>query len=206
MSSLLPENPLQTPSHSAVAEQISHHISEVLRLLGEDVNREGLKRTPLRYAKAFEFLTSGYKSDVDQVVGNALFSEASSEMIILRDIELFSLCEHHLLPFYGKAHVAYLPGEKIIGLSKIPRIVDLFSRRLQVQERLTNQISTELMRVLKPAGVAVIIEATHLCMMMRGVEKQHSRTITSSMQGVFREDAKTRQELMDLLKGQWAPR
>lgn len=173
----------------------------ILTLLGEDVTREGLLETPKRYAKAMEFLTSGYQRSIDEVVGNALFHEDSSEIVLVKDIELFSLCEHHLLPFYGKAHVAYIPNGKIIGLSKIPRIIDVFSRRLQVQERLTTQISEELMRILKPHGVAVIIEAAHLCMMMRGVEKQRSTTITSSMLGTFRNDPMARKELLHLLNG-----
>jgi GTP cyclohydrolase IA len=176
-------------------------IRNIIETLGEDLNREGLKDTPRRYAKTMEFLTSGYDQDVDQIVGNALFKESSSEIIIVRDIDLFSLCEHHMLPFYGKAHVAYIPNGKIIGLSKIPRLVDIFARRLQVQERLTTQISEALMRVLNPLGVAVIIEAFHLCMMMRGVEKQNSYTITSSMQGSFKTDPATRKELLDLLNG-----
>ncbi len=184
-------------------ERIVGGMTETLKLVGEDPRREGLVKTPKRYAKAMEFLTSGYRKDVDTVVGDALFNEgdASSEIVVVRDIELFSLCEHHLLPFYGKAHVAYIPNGKIIGLSKIPRIVDVFARRLQVQERLTTQISEELQRILNPHGVAVIIEAYHLCMMMRGVEKQNSYTITSSMLGAFREDARTRQELLHLLGG-----
>ena len=187
----------QSPARS----KITKNTRSTLELLGEDLNREGLKGTPARYAKTMEFLTSGYQQDVDKVVGNALFHEDSSEIVIVRDIELFSLCEHHLLPFYGKAHVAYIPNGKIIGLSKIPRIVDVFSRRLQVQERLTTQISEELMRVLDPLGVAVIIEASHLCMMMRGVEKQSSYTITSSMLGEFRSNETTRQEVLHLLAG-----
>ncbi len=181
--------------------EIMKNMASTLELLGEDPSREGLLDTPKRYAKAMEFLTSGYEKSVDQIVGNALFQAESSELVIVRDIELFSLCEHHLLPFYGKAHVAYIPKTKIIGLSKIPRIIDVFSRRLQVQERLTRQISNELMRVLDPHGVAVIIEANHLCMMMRGVEKQNSYTITSSMLGVFRDDDKTRKEVLHLLGG-----
>jgi GTP cyclohydrolase I len=171
----------------------------IIEDLGEEPTREGLAQTPQRYAKAMRFLTSGYKADVQKIVGNALFKQESSEIVIVRDIELFSLCEHHMLPFYGKAHVAYIPKGKIIGLSKIPRIIDVFARRLQVQERLTTQVSEELMRILKPHGVAVIIECYHLCMMMRGVEKQNSSTITSSMLGVFRENAITRQELLHLL-------
>ncbi len=186
----------------AVARQaLRKHARHVLELLGENPEREGLKDTPKRFARAMQFLTSGYKADVSQIVNRALFNENQSEIVIVRDIELFSLCEHHLLPFYGKAHVAYIPNGKIIGLSKIPRIIDVFARRLQVQERLTTQISEELMRVLNPLGVAVIIEAFHLCMMMRGVEKQNSYTITSSMLGVFRTEPTTRKELLSLLGG-----
>jgi GTP cyclohydrolase I len=179
--------------------EITENIRSTLSLLGEDVTREGLKDTPKRYAKAMEFLTSGYTKDVDQIASRALFHEDVSDMVVVRDIEMFSLCEHHLLPFYGKAHVAYIPKGKVIGLSKIPRIVDAYARRLQVQERLTNQISGKLMEVLKPEGVGVIIEAYHLCMMMRGVEKQSSYTITSSMVGSFRDDEKTRKEFLSLL-------
>jgi GTP cyclohydrolase IA len=182
-------------------DKIIKNMRSTLELLGEDPTREGLKNTPGRYAKSMEFLTSGYGKKTKDVIGNALFEEGSSEMVIIRDIELFSLCEHHMLPFYGKAHVAYIPDGKIIGLSKIPRLIDMYARRLQVQERLTSQISSELMKVLKPQGVAVIIEAFHLCMMMRGVEKQNSYTITSSMQGVFREHEATRKELLHLLGG-----
>jgi GTP cyclohydrolase I len=178
---------------------VAGKVREILTLIGEDPSREGLQRTPERYAKAMEYLTSGYVNNSKDIVGRALFTEGSSEIVIVRDIELFSLCEHHMLPFYGKAHVAYLPNGKVVGLSKIPRLVDMFARRLQVQERLTSQISNELMDLLKPQGVAVIIEAFHLCMMMRGVEKQNSYTITSSMQGVFRDNPATRQEFLHLL-------
>ncbi len=188
-------------SHRPVRTQIIKNIRSTLRSLGEDPQREGLKGTPRRYAKAMEFLTSGYQKDIQKIVGNALFNDDSNGIVIVRDIELFSLCEHHLLPFYGKAHVAYIPNGKIIGLSKIPRIIDVFSRRLQVQERLTTQISEALMSILNPLGVAVIIEANHLCMMMRGVEKQNSYTITSSMMGAFRDEATTRKELLHLLNG-----
>jgi GTP cyclohydrolase I len=191
---------------SKVIQKIIHNIKDTISILGEDVEREGLVETPKRYAKAMDFLTSGYRTNIDQIVGHALFQEESSEIVIVRDIELFSLCEHHLLPFYGKAHVAYIPSGKIIGLSKIPRIIDAFSRRFQVQERLTTQISAELNRILKPLGVAVIIEAFHLCMMMRGVEKQSSYTITSSMVGAFRDDPTTRKELLHLLGGLGASR
>jgi GTP cyclohydrolase I len=182
-------------------QAVRRNIHQILELLGEDVNREGLKETPRRYAKAMEYLTSGYRQSVEKIIGNALFKEDSSEIVIIRDIELFSLCEHHMLPFYGKAHVAYIPNGKIIGLSKVPRIVDVFARRLQVQERLTTQISETLMEILKPLGVAVIIEAFHLCMMMRGVEKQNSYTITSSMLGTFRTESDSRKELLHLLGG-----
>ena len=185
----------------ASLEILIHNTRANLEALGEDTSREGLQDTPKRHAKAMRFLTSGYHVDIDKMVGKALFKEDSNGIVIVRDIELFSLCEHHLLPFYGKAHVAYIPDGRVIGLSKIPRIVDAFARRLQVQERLTTQISEELMRILKPLGVAVIIESSHLCMMMRGVEKQNSYTITSSMLGVFRTNATTRKELLALLSG-----
>ncbi len=191
----VPSKSRPSPNHSRIVK----NIRSTLELLGENVSREGLQETPKRYAKAMEYLTSGYTKNIDQIVGKALFSEGSSEIVIVRDIELFSLCEHHLLPFYGKAHVAYIPSGKIIGLSKIPRIVDVFARRLQVQERLTTQVANELERILKPEGVAVIIESYHLCMMMRGVEKQQSYTITSSMRGVFRDNGASRQELLALL-------
>lgn len=181
--------------------EIQGHIKKILELSGEDPKREGLQDTPKRYAKAFQFLTSGYNKTFDQVVGNGIFSTQSSEIVLIRDIELYSLCEHHLLPFFGKAHVAYIPNGKIIGLSKIPRIVDMYARRLQVQENLTTQISNALMEILNPYGVAVTIEAVHLCMMMRGVEKQNSKTVTSSVLGVFRDDPKTRQEYLSLLRG-----
>ena len=190
-----------TAEDEKVLKTLVRNARSTLTLLGEDTKREGLVDTPKRYAKAMRFLTSGYDKKIKDVVGTALFSEDSSEIVIVRDIELFSLCEHHLLPFYGKAHVAYIPNGKIIGLSKIPRIVDVFARRLQVQERLTSQISSTLMEVLNPLGVAVIIEADHMCMMMRGVQKQNSSTVTSSMLGVFRTDPTTRQELLSLLGG-----
>lgn len=190
-----------TPESSAAHEKLVFHARSMLELLGENVKREGLRDTPRRHARAMEFLTSGYDKDPRQVVGKALFKEGSSEIVVVRDIELFSLCEHHLLPFYGKAHVAYIPNGKIIGLSKIPRIIDVFARRLQVQERLTTQISESLNELLEPLGVAVIIEAFHLCMMMRGVEKQNSYTITSSMLGAFHDNPTTRQELLSLLGG-----
>ena len=180
---------------------IAQNMRKILKELGEDPRREGLQDTPGRYASAMRFLTSGYKKNARTAVGKALFATESSDIVIIRDIEMFSLCEHHLLPFYGKAHIAYIPRNKIIGLSKVPRIVDIYARRLQVQERLTAQIAEELKHILNPHGVAVIIEAFHLCMMMRGVEKQHSYTITSAMHGDFRDDPVCRQELMHLLGG-----
>jgi GTP cyclohydrolase IA len=169
-----------------------------LALLGEDPEREGLVRTPDRVAKAMHFLTAGYAMTVEEVVGNALFQEQHENMVMVRDIELYSLCEHHMLPFFGKAHVAYIPNGRIVGLSKLPRIVEMFARRLQVQERLTEQVAKAIEDVLAPRGVGVVIEAYHMCMMMRGVEKQNSRTITSALRGVFRDDGKTRDEFLRL--------
>jgi len=176
-------------------------VEQQLSLLGEDVSREGLKRTPTRVARALQFLTSGYRQDLSRLVNEAIFEESNQEMILVRDIEVYSLCEHHMLPFFGKAHVAYVPDGRIIGLSKIPRIVDAFARRLQVQERLTEQIAAALDGALNPKGVGVIIEARHLCMMMRGVEKQNSSATTSAMIGIFRTDPKTRSEFLELARG-----
>jgi GTP cyclohydrolase IA len=169
-----------------------------LAMLGEDPDREGLQRTPLRVEKAMAFLTRGYSEQLDDIVGEAIFNEDHHNMVMVRDIEMYSLCEHHLLPFFGKAHVAYIPDGRIVGLSKLPRIVDHFARRLQVQERLTEQIAAAVEFVLEPLGVGVVIEADHLCMMMRGVEKQNSKTITSALRGVFRDDARTRDEFLSL--------
>ncbi|CAN5786216.1 GTP cyclohydrolase I FolE [soil metagenome] len=173
-------------------------VREQLALLGEDPDREGLQKTPERVAKAMSFLTRGYGMSLEGVVGDALFQEEHENMVMVRDIELYSLCEHHMLPFFGKAHVAYIPNKRIVGLSKLPRIVDMFARRLQVQERLTEQVAKAIDEVLEPRGVGVVIEAFHMCMMMRGVEKQNSRTITSALRGVFREDGKTRDEFLRL--------
>jgi GTP cyclohydrolase I len=181
-----------------VEADLSRLVEQELRLLGEDPERAPLRRTPARVARALQFLTSGYKQDVARIVNDAIFEEPNEEMILVRDIELYSMCEHHMLPFFGKAHVAYIPDGRIIGLSKIPRIVDAFARRLQVQERLTQQIAAALDGALKPKGVGVIIEARHLCMMMRGVEKQNSCATTSAMLGIFRTDSKTRSEFLEL--------
>jgi GTP cyclohydrolase IA len=172
-----------------------------LELLGENPDREGLLKTPERVAKSLQFLTSGYALDAAQVIGDAVFEETHESMVMVRDIELYSLCEHHLLPFFGRAHIAYIPNGKIVGLSKIARVVDVFARRLQVQERLTEQVALAIERVLRPRGIGVVIEAQHLCMMMRGVQKQNSKTITSSMRGSFRDDAKTRDEFLRLAHG-----
>jgi GTP cyclohydrolase I len=180
-------------------------VREQLALLGEDPDREGLRRTPARVARALAFLTRGRRSQLADVVGDAIFTEEHRDMIMVRDIELYSLCEHHLLPFFGKAHVAYIPNGRIVGLSKLPRIVDMFARRLQVQERLTEQIAAAVQEVLAPLGVGVVIEAYHLCMMMRGVEKQNSRTITSALHGVFRDDARTREEFLVLAHAHGGP-
>ena len=169
--------------------------------LGEDPQREGLLRTPLRVAKAMDFLTSGYTTSVEEVVNNAIFEVESDEMVLVKDVEFYSLCEHHMLPFFGKAHIAYLPNKEIIGLSKIARILDVFARRLQVQERLANQVADALEEVLDPLGVAVVMEASHFCMMMRGVQKQGSSMVTSAMRGSFKSNASTRAELMELIKG-----
>jgi GTP cyclohydrolase IA len=176
-------------------------VHEMLEQLGEDPAREGLKQTPARVEASLKWLTRGYAMNVEDVIGDALFHESHESMICVRDIEIYSMCEHHMLPFFGKAHVAYLPNGKIVGLSKIPRVVEVFARRLQVQERLTDQVAEALCAVLKPLGVGVVIEAYHLCMMMRGVEKQNSRTVTSSLRGAFRDDAKTRDEFLRLVHG-----
>lgn len=177
-----------------------HYIARLLEQLGEDPSREGLERTPQRVWKSLSFLTSGYDQDVGDVVGEAIFDEPYDEMVTVRDIEFYSLCEHHLLPFFGRAHIAYIPEGHVVGLSKLPRIVEVFSRRLQVQERLTTQIADALEEVLQPQGVAVVMEASHLCMMMRGVQKQNSQTMTSAMRGVFKTDARTRHEFLNLLQ------
>jgi GTP cyclohydrolase I len=175
-------------------------IRKLLAELGEDPDREGLLRTPARVEKALKFLTGGYAADIDEVLNDALFTVDYSEMVIVKDIDFYSLCEHHLLPFFGKCHVAYIPSNRVIGLSKIPRLVDVFSRRLQIQERLTSQIADTIREKISPLGVAVVCEATHLCMSMRGVEKQNSFAVTSAMHGAFRNNARTRMEFLELIK------
>ena len=177
-------------------------VGELLEGLGEDVAREGLKKTPERIARMYEFLTKGYHEDASKVLNGAIFREKYSEMVIVRNIDFFSLCEHHMLPFYGKCHIAYIPNGRIVGLSKLPRLVETFSRRLQVQERLTQQIAEELYSALKPQGVGVVMEARHLCMIMRGVEKQNSVAATSAMLGSFRHDVKTRSEFLTLIQNE----
>ena len=180
-------------------ESIACMMNKILLKIGEDPSREGLVRTPLRAEKALRFLTSGYQMDVESIVNGALFNEQCDEMVVVKDIEFYSMCEHHLLPFFGTMHVAYLPKGKVIGLSKIPRIVDMFARRLQLQERLTHEVAETLQEVLQPKGVGVICEARHFCMMMRGVEKQHSGTVTSAMLGAFRDRKETRDEFLSLV-------
>lgn len=175
-------------------------VRKQLELMGEDPSRDGLARTPLRVAKAFDFLTRGYTQDPKAILNDALFEVKTDEMVIVKDIDFYSLCEHHLLPFFGKCHIAYLPSNKVIGLSKLPRLVDVYARRLQVQERMTSQIAETIQELISPLGVGVVIEAQHLCMAMRGVEKQNSSALTSSMLGAFRDDARTRAEFLDLIR------
>jgi GTP cyclohydrolase I len=182
---------------SATYEEL---VREMIVRLGEDPDREGLSRTPERVAKAMQFLVKGYKDDPEALLRKALFTVSYDEMVIVKDVEMFSLCEHHLLPFFGKVHVAYIPNGKVIGLSKIPRLVEAFSRRLQIQERLTTQIAEAIQNTIEPQGVGVVIEARHLCMMMRGVEKQHSSAVTSSMLGCFRNEEETRSEFLSLIR------
>jgi GTP cyclohydrolase I len=182
------------------ADSVAGKMAEVLRMLVDNPDREGLARTPERIEKALRYLTSGYRQDINQVVNGAMFAVKYDEMVIVKDIEFFSLCEHHMLPFFGKIHVAYLPKQRVVGLSKIPRIVDMYARRLQIQERLTQEIAQSLQDVLDPLGVGVVCEARHFCMMMRGVEKQHSGAVTSAMLGAFRARKKTRDEFLSLLK------
>ncbi|HSH37314.1 MAG TPA: GTP cyclohydrolase I FolE [Chthoniobacterales bacterium] len=194
-----------TPEANRLADEelgsLTGSFREIIETIGEDPERQGLLKTPARAARAFEFLTQGYRQTVEEVVNEAIFDSDANEIILVKDIELYSMCEHHLLPFTGRAHVAYIPNGKVIGLSKVARIVDIFARRLQIQEQLTTQIADAIMQSLHPTGVAVVIEAKHLCMMMRGVEKQNSVMTTSHLLGVFKEDARTRSEFLALLKG-----
>ena len=186
--------------NEGTTEELSSHYKQVIEKLGEDVNREGLVKTPERVAKAMQFLTHGYDLNPDSIIQEAIFHEEYSEMVIVKDIELYSLCEHHMLPFFGKAHIAYIPKGKIVGLSKIPRIVDAYSRRLQVQERLTIEIRDCIQRTLEPQGVAVVIEASHMCMQMRGVQKQNSVTTSSAFTGLFLKNDSTRKEFINLVQ------
>ena len=186
---------------STEAVSIKPHVRAIIESMGEDPDRPGLQRTPERVEKAYRWMTRGYEMSVADVVGGGVFEESHENMILVRDIELYSMCEHHMLPFFGRAHVAYIPKGRIIGLSKLPRIVEIFARRLQVQERLTDQVADAVMEVLEPAGVGVVVEASHLCMMMRGVEKQNSTTVTSALRGIFKDDARTREEFLRLVHG-----
>jgi GTP cyclohydrolase I len=180
-------------------ETIASLMRRIIEMLGEDPNREGLRNTPERFEKAMRFLTKGYEQDPDKVLNGAMFNVCYDQMVVVKDIEMYSLCEHHLLPFFGKCHVAYLPNKKVVGLSKIPRLVNLYSRRLQIQERLTNQIAQAIEKAIAPIGVGVVIEARHMCMVMRGVEKQNSQAVTSAMLGAFRDNQQTREEFLSLI-------
>ena len=191
---------LNEEGRTANERNVAYHVREIIRLIGEDTNREGLRKTPERYEKALKFLTGGYHQNVDHVLNGATFSVSYDEMVVVKDIEFFSLCEHHLLPFFGKAHIAYLPTNKVIGLSKIARLVNMFARRLQIQERMTSQIAKAIEEKIAPQGVGVIIEARHLCMQMRGVEKQHGQAVTSAMLGAFRHNKQTRDEFLSLMR------
>lgn len=194
------DSKFSTEAGSEIPTGIQNHVKDILAYVGEDPSREGLARTPYRVAKSLKFLTKGYREDPYAIINNAIFEEHIDEMVVVKDIEIYSLCEHHLLPFIGKAHIAYLPNRKIIGLSKIARVAEIYARRLQVQERLTKQIAETLSDCLKPLGVGVVIEAEHLCMQMRGVQKQNSSMVTSSMLGMFKDNPATRSEFMTLIK------
>jgi GTP cyclohydrolase IA len=198
---LAKRNNTRTPSAPAGEDRLERNVREMIELLGEEPSRSGLLKTPQRVAHSLRFLTSGYRQDPDKILNGALYEVSYDEMVIVKDIEIFSLCEHHLLPFFGRCHVAYIPSKRVIGLSKIPRLVDAFARRLQIQERLTNQIAHTIMESIHPLGVGVVIEARHLCMIMRGVEKQNSIAVTSAMLGVFRTAQRTREEFLTLVRG-----
>src|ERR1700674_1072535 len=191
---------LTEPAGVEKHESVADLVRQMIHMIGEDQDRDGLRRTPERFEKAFRFLTSGYQQDPEKLLNGAMFSVCYDQMVIVKDIEFYSLCEHHLLPFFGKCHVAYIPDKKVVGLSKIPRLVNMFARRLQIQERLTNQIASAIQQKISPLGVGVVIEARHLCMVMRGVEKQNSQTVTSAMLGAFRENVQTREEFLSLIR------
>jgi GTP cyclohydrolase I len=183
------------------AETVADLVRRMLRMIGEDPDRDGLRRTPERFEKALRYLTQGYQEDTEKVLNGAMFNVTYDQMVLVKDIEMYSLCEHHMLPFFGKCHVAYIPDKKVVGLSKIPRLVNMFARRLQIQERLTNQIASAIQQKIAPLGVGVVIEARHMCMVMRGVEKQNSQAVTSAMLGAFRENVQTREEFLALIHG-----
>jgi len=182
------------------SQSIADLVRRMIQLIGEDPDRDGLRHTPERFEKALRFLTSGYQQDPEKLLNGAMFSVCYDQMVLVKDIEIYSLCEHHMLPFFGKCHVAYIPDKKVVGLSKIPRLVNMFARRLQIQERLTNQIASAIQQKIAPLGVGVVVEARHLCMVMRGVEKQNSQTVTSAMLGAFRENVQTREEFLSLIR------
>lgn len=191
---------LSEPASVENAQSIADLVRRMLELIGEDPNRDGLRHTPERFEKALRFLTGGYQQDPEKLLNGAMFSVCYDQMVLVKDIEIYSLCEHHMLPFFGKCHVAYIPDKKVVGLSKIPRLVNMFARRLQIQERLTNQIASAIQQKIAPLGVGVVVEARHLCMVMRGVEKQNSQTVTSAMLGGFRENVQTREEFLSLIR------
>jgi GTP cyclohydrolase I len=191
---------LTEPVSVEKSESIADLVRRMIQLIGEDPDRDGLRHTPERFEKALRFLTSGYQQDPEKLLNGAMFSVCYDQMVLVKDIEIYSLCEHHLLPFFGKCHVAYIPDKKVVGLSKIPRLVNMFARRLQIQERLTNQIASAIQQKISPLGVGVVVEARHLCMVMRGVEKQNSQTVTSAMLGSFRENVQTREEFLSLIR------
>jgi GTP cyclohydrolase IA len=192
---------LNEPGGAGSSEIIADHVRSILKSIGEDTGRDGLRHTPERFEKTFRFLTSGYHEDPEKLLNGAMFTVSYDQMVLVKDIEFYSLCEHHLLPFFGKCHVAYIPDKKVVGLSKIPRLVNMFARRLQIQERLTNQIANAIQQKIAPLGVGVVVEGRHLCMAMRGVEKESSQTVTSAMLGSFKDNPKTREEFLSLIHG-----